>query len=82
MTDGKDFDPVTKPEHYTNGKIECIDSMIETFGKEAVSNFCICNTYKYLWRRKSKGNEEQDIQKALWYFDKHVDLMGDVYGKT
>ena len=74
-----EYNPVTRPEHYTNGNIEAIDDMIQIFGKEAVAHFCAVNVWKYLFRRKHKGNEEQDIQKALWYFDKHVELMGDVY---
>lgn len=69
------YDPVTRPEHYTKGPVECIDAMIELYGANAVSYFCICNAFKYLWRRKDKGNEEQDIEKALWYFDKYRDLI-------
>ena len=70
-----DFDPVNKPQHYANGKVECIDAMEEVFGKERVMIFSLLNCYKYLWRRKDKDNEEQDIRKALWYFDKYKELL-------
>ena len=30
------YDPVNKPEHYANTKVECIDAMEEVFGKEAM----------------------------------------------
>lgn len=70
-----EFDPVNRPEHYANTKVECIDAMIELFGVEAVKSYCACAVFKYLWRRKDKDNEEQDIQKALWYFDKAKELI-------
>lgn len=70
-----EFDPVNRPEHYAKTKVECIDAMERIFGKEAVIAFATLNMWKYLWRRKDKDNEEQDIQKALWYFDKTKELI-------
>ena len=70
-----EFDPVNKPEHYANTKVECIDAMEEVFGKEAVIHFALLNMWKYLWRRKDKDNEEQDIQKAIRYFDIAKELI-------
>lgn len=66
-------DNVNHPSHYTQGGIECIDAMVAAFGKEAVSNFCLCNAFKYIWRAKHKNGEE-DIDKALWYLDKYKEL--------
>lgn len=66
-------DNVNHPSHYTQGGIECIDAMIAAFGKEAVSNFCLCNAFKYIWRTKHKNGEE-DVDKALWYLDKYKEL--------
>lgn len=68
-------DPVSHPSHYTQGKVECIDAMEQIFGRDAVISFAMLNCYKYLWRRKDKDNEEQDIQKAIWYFDKAKELI-------
>ena len=68
------YDPVSKPKHYTNSKVECIDAMIETFGIEAVKNFCLCNAFKYHWRHDAKGGSE-DIEKATWYMDKYKELV-------
>lgn len=67
-------DPVNHPSHYTQGKVECIDAMEQVFGVEAVKHYCLGAAFKYLWRRKLKENEEQDIQKSLWYFDKFKEL--------
>lgn len=69
------FDPVNHPQHYADSKVECIDAMVQVFGKEAVMNYCLINSFKYEWRRKDKDNESQDVQKALWYFDKYKQLL-------
>ena len=69
-----DYDPVSKPEHYTNTKVECIDAMIEVYGVEAVKSFCLCNAFKYHWRAKDKNGEE-DLQKADWYMQKYKELV-------
>lgn len=66
-------DKVNHPSHYNQGKYECIDVMAETFGKEAVLNFCKLNAFKYLWRAEDKNGHE-DINKALWYLNKYIEL--------
>ena len=69
----KEYDPVNSPKHYTSGKVECIDAMIETYGVEVVKHFCLCNVFKYHWRHELKNGEE-DIKKATWYMDKYKEL--------
>lgn len=71
-------DPVNHPKHYTSTKVECIDAMAEALGKKAVASFALANCFKYLWRRRDKDNEEQDVQKALWYFDKYKEIINDI----
>lgn len=70
------IDMVNNPPHYTHGKYECIDVMVETFGKEAVQHFCLLNAFKYVWRSEYK-NGTQDIKKAMWYLDKWLELEGE-----
>lgn len=67
------MDNVNHPGHYETGNFECIDVMIETQGKEAVKNFCICNAFKYLYRFRRKNGKE-DIQKAIWYLKKYLEM--------
>lgn len=67
-------DNVNHPEHYTSGKVECIDAMTEVFGVEAVKYFCLCNAFKYHWRHTQKNGQE-DIAKAVWYMDKYRELV-------
>lgn len=47
-------DNVNHPSHYETGSFECIDVMLETQGKEAVKNFCLCNAFKYIYRQNTR----------------------------
>ena len=67
-------DSVNHPSHYTHGGIECIDAMESAFGTEAVMWFCVCNAFKYVFRCKSKINDKEDLQKAIWYENKYLEL--------
>ena len=67
---------VDHPAHYCQGKYECIDVMVETFGKEATQDFCLLNAFKYVWRARSKNGVE-DIKKARFYLDKFLELEGE-----
>ena len=56
---------VNHPAHY-QGRRECIEVMRSLFGKEAVIDFCKCNSFKYRFRASEKNGAE-DIEKAEWY---------------
>ena len=74
---------VDHPKHYNQGDIECIDAMISAFGTYAVYCFCICNSFKYIWRHQTKHGTE-DLDKAIWYSNKALELMsiqGDEHDK-
>ena len=61
------------------GQVECIDAMLETMGRDDVRAFCLCNAFKYLWRCKKKHETPtEDVEKALWYLQKYLDLGGDL----
>lgn len=65
----KEYNNVSNPKHYAGStSLECIECMKVTFGAKAVYAFCLCNSFKYLWRYKNKNGEE-DIKKARWYLD-------------
>ena len=59
-------DPVNHPAHYTECSLECIDVMLAVFGRRAVTDFCIINAFKYMWRYDHKNGLE-DLQKAERY---------------
>lgn len=67
---------VDHPSHYNQGKYECIDVMVETFGKDAAKSFCLLNAFKYVWRTGEKNGIE-DIKKAVWYLEKYLELEGE-----
>lgn len=67
-------DPVNHPAHYETNGIECIDAMVASQGAEAVRNYCVCNAFKYIWRHQHKGKSDEDIQKAIWYLNRYLNL--------
>ena len=68
---------VYHPAHYA-GKYECLDVMLDTMGPEDVKGFCLCNAFKHLWRCKKKHETPtEDVEKAVWYLQKYLDLGGD-----
>ena len=67
-------DMVNHPPHYETNGIECIDAMRASQGDEAVKDFCVCNAFKYIWRSTHKGSEIQDLEKAVWYLNKAIEI--------
>jgi hypothetical protein len=65
-------DMVNQPPHYKHG-MECIDEMIQLFGREATMNFCLLNAWKYRKRAIHKNGQE-DMDKSDWYIAKYVEL--------
>lgn len=63
------YDPVNRPSHYTDGKIEVID-----FIEDKKLGFCLGNAIKYIARagKKEKDKEAQDIKKAIWYLNRYL----------
>lgn len=60
-------DPVKKPAHYNFGKYEVID-VIEDWNL----GYHLGNVVKYVARAPHKGEEIQDLKKALWYLQRHI----------
>lgn len=68
-------DLVNHPKHYNQGGIECWDVEEMIFGKDILALNCIINAFEYLWRHKEK-NGKQDIEKAIAYLNKYIELIG------
>lgn len=62
------FDTVNHPPHYTFGQYEVID-VIEDWELDYHRG----NAVKYIARAKHKGNEIQDLQKAVWYLNRAIE---------
>ena len=65
---------INHPSHYKNNTYECIDVMLDIFGKDKTAAFCELNAFKYLWRANNKGTDIQDKKKAIWYLNKYIEL--------
>ena len=65
---------VDHPEHYNKAAIEVID-IIEAYELD----FNQGNVIKYLLRAPHKANELEDLEKALWYLNRHVDRIRIFY---
>jgi hypothetical protein len=63
---------VDHPSHYNTGKIEVID-----FIEDQNLNFSRGNALKYLVRAgvKDKAKEVEDLQKAVWYINREIELL-------
>lgn len=66
----KQADPVNHPAHYQMGeRHECIDWSQDL-------GFCLGNAFKYVWRAGSKGDFNQDLDKAVWYVKREASGAG------
>ena len=65
----KSYDPVTRPSHYTDGKIEVIDYI-----DDKKLGFCLGNAIKYISRagKKDPAKTVEDLRKAVWYIERHI----------
>ena len=66
------------PSHYKKDGKECIDWLIEKYGKEAVALWCRITADKYEFRKGNKPNEsiERENAKIEWYLNKAEELEG------
>ena len=62
-------DPVNRPSHYTDGKIEPIDYI-----EDKKLGFCLGNAIKYISRagKKDPSKEIEDLKKARWYIERRI----------
>ena len=62
-------DPVNRPSHYTDGKIEVIE-----FIEDKNLGFCLGNAVKYIARagKKDPTKEIEDLRKSIWYLERRI----------
>lgn len=77
QSEAPQYEYVNGPAHYHG--TECIENMRKLYGDEAVRWFCILSAYKYRFRDGSKPgvSAEQDHEKAHWYENYAVKMMGE-----
>lgn len=69
------LDPVNRPAHYTDGKIEVIDYI-----EDKKLGFCLGNAIKYISRagKKDPTKEIEDLKKAKWYIERRIKELVEV----
>lgn len=60
-------DMVNSPPHYTTGKIEVCDFIVDQ-----KLNFLLGNVVKYVARSEHKGKALEDLKKAAWYLNREI----------
>ncbi len=62
-------DPVNRPSHYMDGKIEVIEYI-----EDKKLGFCLGNAIKYISRagKKDPSKTIEDLKKAKWYIDRRI----------
>jgi hypothetical protein len=64
-------DPVNHPSHYTFGKYEVIDVLMDWFPDAPL----LWQVVKYVARAKHKGQALQDLKKAQFYLNKVIESV-------
>ena len=65
-----EFDPVNNPSHYIKSSV-----LIQPIELTARLNSCLGQALNYIFRAPYKNNKEEDIQKAIFYFNKYKDVI-------
>ena len=63
-------DLVNSPSHYQGNRFEVID-IIDDFNL----SFNTGNAIKYILRADKKGNQKQDLLKAIWYLEHELNKL-------
>ena len=74
MSEQQSYEHVNHPQHY--GGVENTYEVIKVI--EALEmDFHLGNTFKYIARAGKKGSDKeiQDLEKALWYLQRKIDLL-------
>lgn len=71
-------DNVNHPFHYTFGKYEVLDILMDWFKNDPL----LWQVGKYIARSKHKGNELEDLRKARFYLDKKISIVEEEEEET
>lgn len=69
LVQSKQRDNVNHPSHYTKGKFEVIDVL-----EDWKLDFHLGNVVKYIARAQYKGDFVENLEKALWYLQRRIEL--------
>jgi hypothetical protein len=80
----KSMDSVKHPRHYTSIEAKCAScgAGIECIDVTKHFNFCLGNAIKYVWRADTKGNDIEDLRKAIQYLEFEIQRRETSQGDT
>jgi hypothetical protein len=64
------IDMINHPPHYTFGKFEVIDVLMDWFSMEPL----LWQVVKYIARAQHKGNFLEDLKKSQFYLNKRIEI--------
>ena len=70
------MDEITKPKHYTQGTVECLDALDSMLEESSRIDFYRSQIVKYICRLRDKGAPLKDAQKARFYLDRLIEKLG------
>ena len=66
---------ITKPKHYTQGNVECLDAIDSMLGESSRIDFYRTQIVKYMWRLRDKGSPLKDAKKAQFYLGRLIEKL-------
>lgn len=75
-----EFDPVNSPAHYnlSPARCRCCGERIECIDITKHMDFPRGSAMKYIWRAGLKGDEIEDLQKAIKYLEFDIERLQDM----
>ena len=66
---------ITKPKHYTQGSVECLDAIGPMLEESSRIDFYRTQIVKYMWRLRDKGSPLKDVKKAQFYLGRLIQKL-------
>ena len=66
---------ISKPKHYTQGNVECLDAIDSMLEESSRIDFYRTQIVKYMWRLRDKGDSLKDAKKAQFYLDRLIEKL-------
>ena len=69
------MDEITKPKHYTQGTVECLDALDSMLEESSRIDFYRSQIVKYMWWLRDKGDPLKDAKKAQFYLGRLIEKL-------
>ena len=69
------MDEITKPKHYTQGSVECLDAIDSMLEESSRIDFYRTQIVKYMWRLRDKGDPLKDDKETEFYLCRLIEKL-------